>query len=294
MPKLYFRYGPMNSSKTANLLMVAHNYRSQGKKVILIKPEIDCRFGLKTITSRAVGEIDADIILSPECECINLPVDTDCILVDEAQFLSVKNVEMLRKLTPDVPVICYGLKTDYMSQLFTGSKRLLELADTIEEIKTICVNCNKKAIVNAKFHVINNEKFIIKKGKTIIDLGAEEKYQPMCWSCWNDSKTHLQLPTYWEDVLYKLQCLEKGWDDLDAIPVIPIALENTRTLLFELYTKVPDSVNNVCIGATKSGWIDITWGSTFVTVTDDIIFMNYSPGYKTMEFTLEEAIKNIK
>lgn len=201
MPKLYFRYGVMNSAKTANLLMMAHNYRSQGKKIILMKPSIDTRFGEHTIKSRAVQEMTADIIILPCCRIFDIPEDTACVLVDEAQFLSPVNVEGLRELSETVPIVCYGLRTDYRSFLFPGSKRLLEIADTIEEVKTICVNCEKKAIINAKFFYStgvcengNSEdmcndrvKIILKSGSDKPDLGSENKYQSMCFSCWNTS-----------------------------------------------------------------------------------------------------------
>ena len=108
-----------------------------------------------------------------------------CILVDESQFLCEKHVEQLRYLTRYLPVICYGLKTDYRTKLFTGSKRILELADSIEEIKTICVDCGKKSIINAKFFSDEGKKTIIKNGDDAIDIGYEEKYQSMCWNCWN-------------------------------------------------------------------------------------------------------------
>jgi len=185
MPKLYFRYGTMNSSKTANLLMVSHNYKSQGKKVILIKPKIDTRFDTNIIKSRAGFQDNCDILLDKNDNLLtysNMFTDTNCILVDEAQFLTSDHVEQLRELTNVTPVICYGLRTDYMSNLFSGSKRLMELADSIEEIKTTCINCNKKATINAKF--INNE--IIYFGSSEPDIGAEEKYKAMCWSCWSD------------------------------------------------------------------------------------------------------------
>ena len=186
MPKLYFRYGTMNSSKTANLLMVAHNYLAQGKEVLLVKPEIDTRFGTESISSRAVDGMKAHIILSEtteiqleQCEGIH------CILVDEAQFLSEYNINNLRMLTEKVPVICYGLRTDYRTRLFSGSKRLMEIADTIEEIKTVCVECDRKAIINAKFRWRNSsDKEILHDGSSKLELGAEEKYQPMCWKCW--------------------------------------------------------------------------------------------------------------
>lgn len=190
MPKLYFRYGTMNSSKTANLMMVAHNYRTQNKKIILAKPIVDDRNGNTKIASRAIGSVEADINIYPY-KINNFThiiseskEEVHCILVDEAQFLSESNVEELRKLTNQIPVICYGLRTDYRSQLFPGSKRLLELADTIEEIKTICVQCKNKAIINCKFSVENNRQIFIKSGSDKPDIGAEEKYKPLCWKCW--------------------------------------------------------------------------------------------------------------
>ena len=188
MPKLYFRHGTMNSSKTANLLMVAHNYSSQGKPAILMKPSMDTRFGIKTINSRAVEAQKVNIVITPERDSFS-DIVTDnisCVLVDESQFLTEVNIDALRKLTEKVPVICYGLRTDYKTRLFPGSKRLMEIADTIEEIKTVCVSCNRKAIINCKFYVDDNgERIIVKDGSSEPDLGAEEKYQPMCWACWD-------------------------------------------------------------------------------------------------------------
>ena len=181
--KLYFRYGSMNSSKTANLLMVAYNYRQQGKNVLLIKPEIDSRFDSKTIRSRSGIECNADYILKRDDFTLkNIDIeDISAILVDEAQFLNKEQVNRLRELTIFAPVICYGLRTDYKTNLFEGSKRLLEIADTIEEIKTICNFCTKKAIINMKY--ISNNK-IIKDGTDEIELGSEDKYLGVCWNCW--------------------------------------------------------------------------------------------------------------
>lgn len=184
MPKLYFRYGTMNSSKTSNLLMIAFNYKSQGKKVILVKPDIDTRNGQNIIHSRIIPEMKADIVLNINDENLKIPINTHCILVDEAQFLSEKNVEWLRRITEICPVICYGLRTDYRSRLFEGSRRLLELADSIEEIKTECVMCKKKAIINAKYHIIDGEKVIEYDGSSEPDLGMEDKYMQLCWNCW--------------------------------------------------------------------------------------------------------------
>jgi thymidine kinase len=183
--KLYFRYGAMNSSKTANLLMVAYNYKQQGKKVLLIKPAIDSRFDSKLIKSRSGIECNADYVLEKnDSTLINIDgfylEEISAILVDEAQFLTKEQVDSLRELTTYVPVICYGLRTDYKTNLFEGSKRLLEVADTIEEIKTICNFCEKKAIINMKY----NGNKIIKDGTDEIELGAEDKYLGVCWNCW--------------------------------------------------------------------------------------------------------------
>ena len=187
MPKLYFRYGSMNSSKTANLLMVAHNYTSQNKKVLLIKPAIDTRFGNNIIKSRVGVEKDVDILLDYSDYNIkdinnDLLKTIDAILVDEAQFLSSKQVDRLRNISLSVPVLCYGLRTDYLSHLFEGSKRLMEIADTIEEIKNTCTFCDKKAIINLQYDL--NKKIIKEGSSNLIILGAEEKYLPSCYKCW--------------------------------------------------------------------------------------------------------------
>jgi thymidine kinase len=180
----------MNSSKTANLLMVAHNYQSQGKKVLLIKPNIDDRFGKNIIKSRSGIEKEANYLLDKEDYNLreidaSILEKTDAILVDEVQFLTTEQINTLRELTKFCPVICYGLRSDYKSQLFEGSKRLMEIADSIEEIKTICNFCNKKAIMNMKYTIVNGIEKSIKNGSDIPDLGAEDKYLGVCWECWN-------------------------------------------------------------------------------------------------------------
>ena len=182
MAKLYFRYGAMGSSKTLNLLAVAHNYRQQGKKVILMKPDFDVRFGKERIKSRAGLEMQADLLIENEESLRGIDyTGINCILVDEAQFLSAKSIEELRVITLkwDIPVICYGLRTDFKSYLFEGSARLLELSDSIEEIKSTCHYCNRKSTMNLKLvngHADN-------EGATI-ELGAEEKYFPACYKCY--------------------------------------------------------------------------------------------------------------
>jgi thymidine kinase len=183
MPKLYFRYGCMGSNKSANLLMVAYNYEQQNKSVYTIKPKIDTRY-TDMIYSRTKLSRKALCILGPNDIIDERMNFGDCVLVDECQFLSGKQIDQLRKISLNVPVICYGLRTDYRGQCFDGSKRLLEIADSIEEIKTTCVNCNHKAIINAKYSSNGGIKTVIKNGTSNPEIGSEEKYQPMCFSCW--------------------------------------------------------------------------------------------------------------
>ena len=182
MAKLYFRHGPMDSAKTLNLLAVAHNYRSQGKKVLLVKPRLDTRFGATSIASRAGLEAHADVLV--DADSVLDPRDfagVDCVLVDEAQFLSARLVEQLRELTrdPGMPVICYGLRTDFRTRLFEGSRRLLELADSIEEVKVTCQFCNRKAILNLR----------LQSGAPSlqgpqVELGGHDRYAPVCYPCY--------------------------------------------------------------------------------------------------------------
>jgi thymidine kinase len=182
MAKLYFRHGAMGSSKTLNLLAVAHNYRQQGKKILLMKPDLENRFGKDRIKSRAGLEAQADILILNEksLQGVNY-TGVSCILVDEAQFLPPKAIDELRRITVDwdIPVICYGLRTDFKSHLFEGTMRLMELADSIEEVKATCHYCNRKSIMNLKHvnGVATNE-------GAVIDLGADEKYFPTCYNCY--------------------------------------------------------------------------------------------------------------
>ena len=182
MAKLYFRHGPVGSAKTLNLLAVAHNYRSQGKRVRLLKPRLDTRFGDLAIGSRAGLSTDADQLVDPDT--VLDPADfagVHCALVDEAQFLAPPVVEQLRDLTRtlDMPVICYGLRTDFKTRLFEGARRLLELADAIEEIKVTCAFCNRKGILNLK----HSGGEAVTDGPSI-ELGAEELYLPTCYACY--------------------------------------------------------------------------------------------------------------
>ncbi|MCB9567140.1 MAG: thymidine kinase [Myxococcales bacterium] len=183
MAKLYFRHGTMDSAKTLNLLAVAHNYRSQGKRVLLLKPRLDVRFGSRSIASRAGLEASADLLVDPDT--VLDPADfagVDCVLVDEAQFLSARVVEQLRHLTiqPGMPVICYGLRTDFRTRLFEGSRRLLELADSIEEVKVTCQFCNRKAILNLRMR--GGQPSL---AGAQIELGGNESYAPVCYTCYD-------------------------------------------------------------------------------------------------------------
>lgn len=182
--KLYFRHGTVGSAKTLNLLAVAHNYRQQGKEVSLLKPKMDTRFGKDCIKSRAGLEMSADLLIEPDTT-LDLQVfkGISCILVDEVQFFSPKLVEQLREITLnlDMPVICYGLRTDFKSQLFPGAKRLMELADSIEEVKSTCFFCDRKSILNLK-HVNG----VATVDGPSIQLGAEELYYPACYKCYKE------------------------------------------------------------------------------------------------------------
>lgn len=182
MAKLYFRYGTVGSAKTLNLLAVAHNYRQQGKKILLMRPALDTRFGLKNIKSRAGLEMDADVLIADETSLQGVDYSgVSCVLVDEAQFLTAPVIDVLRQITleHDIPVLCYGLRTNFKSGLFEGSRRLFELADAIEEVKATCYYCNRKSIMNLKR--VNGQ--AVSEGPAI-ELGAEEKYLPACYRCY--------------------------------------------------------------------------------------------------------------
>ncbi len=191
MAKLYFRHGTVGSAKTLNLLAVAHNYRNQGKNVLLLKPEMEERFGRERIRSRAGLEMDADILVNSETDLLSYNLETvSCILVDEAQFLGSAIIDQLREitLTKNIPVICYGLRTDFRTKLFEGSLRLMELADSIEEVKATCHFCERKSIMNLK-HVNG---IATLEGPTV-QLGAEEKYYPTCFRCYSSQLANSPL-----------------------------------------------------------------------------------------------------
>ncbi|OAS20569.1 thymidine kinase [Paenibacillus oryzisoli] len=186
MAKLYFRYGTMNSGKSIEVLRVAHNYEEQGKKVLLLTSVMDDRFGVGKVASR-IGMQKGAIVVDEHLDMVALAQTErpNCILVDEAQFLNKAQVSQLIEVVDelDIPVIAYGLRADFMGQLFEGSNALLAVADTIEEIKTICWYCDKKAIMNMR----------CKDGVPIfhgeqIQIGGNESYVPVCRKCYASKK----------------------------------------------------------------------------------------------------------
>lgn len=183
--KLYFRHGAVGSAKTLNLLAVAFNYEQHGKKVLTIKPKVDDRFGYDKIQSRAGLSRQADIIVTSASDIPTELKGIDCVLVDEAQFLDSETIDRLRALTYYAPVLCWGLRTNFKTKLFAGSQRLMEVADAIEPVKTICVKCNRHAIFNLR-HGPQGQKII---DGPEIDIGSEDKFFSVCYHhylTWSD------------------------------------------------------------------------------------------------------------
>jgi thymidine kinase len=173
----------MGSSKTANALITKFNYEERGMKVWLIKPSIDVRDGADVVRSRIGLQSQAEIITPEKNLWEEYQNHTDCnvIIADECQFFLAHQIDELRQIVDElnVPVLCYGLRTDFRTQLFEGSRRLFETADSIQEIKTICT-CGKKAIVNAR---LNWQGEVVTKGGQIL-IGGNDSYVAMCHSCW--------------------------------------------------------------------------------------------------------------
>ena len=183
MAKLYFKYGAMGSSKTAQALITKFNYEERGMDVWLLKPSIDSRDGELVLRSRIGLESVADVV-RPEDDIRALYAERgrhDVIIVDECQFLTPEQIEQLRQLVDEenLPVLCFGLRTDFLTHLFPGSRRLFELADSITEIKTIC-ECGSKATVNAR---IDGEGHVVTEGAQVL-LGGNDSYIAMCHACW--------------------------------------------------------------------------------------------------------------
>lgn len=195
MRKLYFNYGPMGSAKTLKLLTMAYNFEEKGIPFIVLKPSIDNRDGTTIVKSR----------VGLERECIPIENDVDIyrvvkeynkilssqltklewVLIDECQFLSEEQVDQLGQIVDllDIDVMCFGLRTDFQSHLFPASKRLFEIADDIEEVKSRC-SCGRKMIVNARFD--QNDKLILDGNQVMV--GGDGLYKPLCRKCWNQLK----------------------------------------------------------------------------------------------------------
>ena len=194
MSKLYFKYGVMGSSKTAQALMCKFNYEQQGFEVTLIKPEIDTR------DMSEDGKAMASSRIGLTCDCltfdrkenltdfiynINQFKSNSVVIVDECQFLTKEQVDELKEVSRNIPVLCYGLLTNFKTELFEGSKRLVEIAESLMEIKSVCA-CGKKATVNARF--IDGK--LVTDGEEIM-LGKEECYKAICYNCYVSLKKEM-------------------------------------------------------------------------------------------------------
>ena len=185
MAKLYFKYGAMGSSKTAQALITKYNYEENDMKVWLIKPSADTRDGAEILRSR-IGLQAAVEVMVPGQNIYDVYAaehDGNChaVIVDECQFMTEEQIDQLRAIVDDfnVPVMCFGLRTDFQTKLFPGSRRLMEVADAIQEIKTIC-DCSAKATVNAR---IDADGYIVTEGAQVV-LGGNDSYIAMCHRCW--------------------------------------------------------------------------------------------------------------
>lgn len=188
MSKLYFRYGAMNSGKSTHLMQVAYNYEERGMKVLLLKPATDKKGGEKLV-SRLGVERKVDIVISEYDNvytCIKEEIlkngKVDCILVDEVQFMKADQIDQLFEIAvkQDIPVICYGLRTDFRMNGFEGSSRLLLIAHSIEEMKTIC-KCGNKALLNGRKI---NGKFVFTGNQVAIDNIDNIEYESLCGKCY--------------------------------------------------------------------------------------------------------------
>lgn len=192
MAKLYFRYGAMNSGKSTLLLQVAYNYEERGMHVLLLKPGVDTKGG-EEVVSRLGIRRPVDRVITDDADCRLLISEErkkrlakgeriDCILIDEAQFLSTSQVDQLFSVVMDldIPIICYGLRSDFRGEGFPGSKRLLELAHSLEELKTIC-QCGRKAIMNIRRV---NGQAVFHGDQVVIDDSDTVEYEAVCGQCY--------------------------------------------------------------------------------------------------------------
>lgn len=195
MAKLYFKYGAMGSSKTAQVLITKFNYEERDMKVFLMKPSIDERDGHSVVKSR-IGLSSEAYVIYPQDNIYDIFSENksryDVVIIDECQFLTEKQVDELADIVVfyNIPVLCFGLRTDFATHMFPGSKRLFEMADSIQEIKSIC-KCGNKATINARF---NENGKIIFEGEQIC-LGGNDRYIAMCTKCWLKEKYKLNSKT---------------------------------------------------------------------------------------------------
>ena len=182
MAKLYFKYGAMGSSKTAQALITKYNYEENNMRVWLIKPATDNRDGASVVRSR-IGLMAEAEAMAQDADLFALfrARNADVVIVDECQFFPPEQIDQLRRIVDelDIPVLCFGLRSDFQTKLFPGSQRLFELADSIQEIKTIC-DCGSKATVNAR---IDSDGYVITEGAQVV-LGGNDCYIAMCHRCW--------------------------------------------------------------------------------------------------------------
>jgi thymidine kinase len=195
MAKLYFRYSAMNAGKSTSLLQVAHNYEEQGGRVELYTAAIDDRYGVGKVTSRLGPQREA-LVYDGSFDFVAALSDThwtnrlelSCLLVDEAQFLSPQQVQQLHRLAhlADIPVICFGLRSDFRGEPFPGAAYLLSLSDTIEELKTIC-SCKSRATMNMR---VDENGEMVSAGKQV-EIGGNSRYQPVCATCFYQNSERL-------------------------------------------------------------------------------------------------------
>lgn len=194
MSKLYFRYGAMNSGKSTHLMQVAYNYEERGMNVIIAKPKVDSKGG-ETLVSRLGVNRHVDLLVSPKDNIFNIITERlkekkiNCILVDEVQFMKKEQIDQLFEIAVkiNIPIICYGLRTDFKREGFEGSTRLLLLAHSIEEMKTICA-CGKKAVFNGRKV---NGKFVFEGEQIAIDEVDDVQYESLCGECYYKYKENL-------------------------------------------------------------------------------------------------------
>ena len=192
MAKLYYRYGAMNSGKSTALMQVAYNYEERGMRVLVLKPSVDTKGG-QCLLSRLGVSRPVDLLVSPDVDVLEAirqeseKAPLACVLADESQFFTPEQIDQLLLVTVqlNIPVICYGLRTDFSMRGFPGSTRLLEVAHSIEEMKTICT-CGRKATCNARKI---NGKFVFEGEQVVIDQGNEVEYQSLCPQCYFAEKS---------------------------------------------------------------------------------------------------------